>query len=473
MASKRDQLHAYQFLAQRVVSAQVTRESDPEQPPFRRPALAAVGSLAIAVIALAVVGVYGFIVPGGNRGWQGADAVVVEKETGTRYVYLDGRLHPVANYSSALLALGRYGDSRRVSRKSLVGVPRGPRIGIPDAPDALPGPDRVLDEGWTFCSQPGTDRTGATVPRSALMVGHRPAAGQPMGERGLLVRVPETGRLHLVLRGYRHEIADRDAEPVAVALGAGAAIPMSPTVIEALPAGRPIAPIAVPDAGKPSRAVPGRTDIKAGQVLVVGVSDAARHYLAEVSRLRPISPLQYDIQLAAPGTAAAYGTERPSGIPLTLPEAASATRTPDLPAAAGDPPRVRPRLAGGDAATTVCLVFEPGQGVPGLLLDPAMPATDPMAGTPGRTDAGARLADRMLVPPGWVAVVESMPSADAPAGTLMVVTDMGIAYPVADPALLEVLGYPNVRPVRVPAGVVARIPMGSGLSHEAALRRTT
>jgi hypothetical protein len=33
MASKRDQLHAYQFLVQRVISALVTRETDPEQPP--------------------------------------------------------------------------------------------------------------------------------------------------------------------------------------------------------------------------------------------------------------------------------------------------------------------------------------------------------------------------------------------------------------------------------------------------------
>jgi type VII secretion protein EccB len=471
MASKRDQLHAHQFLGQRVVSALVTRESDPEHPPFRRPSLASVGSIAIAVIALAVVGVYGFIVPGGNRSWQRGDAVVVEKETGTRYVYLDGRLHPVANYSSALLALGRHGDSRRVSRKSLVGVARGPRIGIPDAPDALPGRDRVLDGAWTFCSQPGTDRTGATVPESVLMAGHRPAAGQPLAERGLLVEVTDTGRRHLLLRGYRHEIADRDVEAVMVALGAGAAIRVSPTVVEAVPAGRPIAPISVPEAGKPSRAVPGRTDMRAGQVLVSGTADGVRHYLAEVGRLRPISPLQYDIQLAAPGTAAAYGGA-PVGVPLSLLEAASATLGPDAPAAAGDPPRVPPRFAAGDATTTLCLVFEPARAVPNLMLDPAMPAPDPMSGTPGRSAQGARLADRMLVPAGWVAVVESMPSPDAPAGTLLVVTDMGIAHPMAEPALLAVLGYPGVRPVRLPAGVAARIPMGSGLSHEAALRRT-
>ncbi|HEY0620765.1 MAG TPA: type VII secretion protein EccB, partial [Kribbella sp.] len=50
MATKRDQLQAYQFLVQRVVSALVIRESDPEQPPFRRPTAAAIGSVALAVL---------------------------------------------------------------------------------------------------------------------------------------------------------------------------------------------------------------------------------------------------------------------------------------------------------------------------------------------------------------------------------------------------------------------------------------
>jgi type VII secretion protein EccB len=462
VASRRDQLQAHQFLGQRVVSALVTRESDPEQPPFRRPTTAAIGSVAV----------YGFVVPGGNRGWQSGDSVVVEKETGTRYVYLAGRLHPAANYASALLALGRYGESRQVSRKSLIGVPRGPRIGIPDAPDALPHRKQVLGGRWTLCSQPGTDRSGAAVPESVLMVGGSPTAGEPLDDRALMVEVAGTGRRHLVLRGYRHEIGERDAEPVGVALGAGAPIKVGAAVLEVLPAGRPIIPIAVPDAGKPSRAVPGRTDIVTGQVLVAGTSEGARHYLAELDRLRPISPLQADIQLAAPGAAVAYGTGHPAGVPLSLREAATANQAADLPDAAGDPPRLPPRFAPGDATTTMCAAFDTGRPMPTLMMNPSMPAADAMTGTPGRTVGGNRLADRMLVPPGRIAIVESMAGPDAPAGTVLLVTDMGIAHPLGDPRLLDVLGYAGVRPVRMPAGLVARIPMGSGLSHEAALRRT-
>src|SRR6476469_9078360 len=84
MAAKRDQLHAYQFLVQRVVSALVTRETDPEQPPFRRPVHAAFGGIAVAVVALAAVGVYGMLNPGGNQTVADGRKVVVEKETCTR-----------------------------------------------------------------------------------------------------------------------------------------------------------------------------------------------------------------------------------------------------------------------------------------------------------------------------------------------------------------------------------------------------
>jgi hypothetical protein len=46
-----------------------------------------------------------------------------------------------------------------------------------------------------------------------------------------------------------------------------------------------------------------------------------------------------------------------------------------------------------------------------------------------------------------------------------------MTYPLAEPEVLGILGYENVRPIRLPASVVARIPMGSGLSHDAAMRR--
>lgn len=471
MASKRDQLHAYQFLVQRTVSALVTRETDPEQPPFRRPTNAVFGGIALAVIALAAVGVYGIIVPGGNDSWRDGKSVVVEKETGTRYVYLDRRLHPVENYTSALLAINNNAKTVTVSRNSLMGVPRGPRIGIADAPDSLPGSGELMRDGWTLCSQPTPDETGAVVARSVLMVAQTPTSGNRLRNRAAVVTVPETDETFLVHNGYRHPLNREDLTTLSVALGPTPALRVSPAVVEALPAGRPLEPIEVPRAGGPSTAIDGRTDLRVGQLYVTTTSRGRQHYLVEAKRLRPITELQFDIQRAYPPTAAAYPDSEPEGLELSLVDAGSARQATIAPPKAGDPPSERPEFASGAADATVCLTFSPDSEVPAVTLEPAMPEIDSLTATPRRTESGVALADRVNVPAGRAVVVESMPSGDAPAGTLMVVTDQGISYPLAEPKVLDVLGYGGVRPVRMPAGLVARIPLGSGLSHDAALRR--
>lgn len=471
MVSKQDQLQAYQFSAQRVTSALVTRQTDPEQPPFRRPGNAVFGGVAIAVVALAAAGLYGVINPGGNLAWQDGKSVVVEKETGTRYVYLDQRLHPVTNYASALLAIDRHAPTLSVSRDSLAGVPRGPRIGIPDAPDALPGPDGLLTGAWTLCSQPTADQAGTVAPTSVLMAGQQALGGDPLGDRAVLADVPETDRRYLVLRGYRHLIDKADAQAVGLALNATPPVRVAPAVIEAIPEGAAIAPIPVADAGKPAGVVPSKPDILAGQLFAVTTSRGVRHYLAEVGRLRPISELQFDIQRAHQSTAAAYPGTEPSALPMGLIDAGNAPQAEVTAPKAGDPPSVRPEFARGGDGATVCLAFDPGAVTPTVSLDPAMPHVDPLTSTPRRTDGGAVLADRVLVPSGRAVVVEAVPAAEAPAGTLLVVTDQGVAHPVAEPKTLEVLGFAGARPVRMPAGLVARIPQGSGLSHAAALKR--
>jgi type VII secretion protein EccB len=470
MATKRDQLQAHRFLGQRVVSALVTRETDPEQPPFRRPIGAALASVALAVLVLAALGVYGVIVPGGNRAWQSGDAVIVVRETGTRYVYLNGKLHPVLNYASALLALGRNAPTKVVSRESLVGVPRGPRIGIPDAPDALPRPGGVLVGGWSLCSRPATNSTGATVDASALLVGTEPTDGRPLGDAALLVEVPETGDQYLIWRGYRHRIRQPDIVTVGLALRAEPRARVGLAVVDILPAGEAIAPIPVRNAGKPSTAVPGRKELRIGQLLVTQTSGGGvQHYLVESDRLRMISELQYDIQLAYRETVKAYGGAEPVGVPLGLAAATEARQEPLPTPGPGGVPARRPDFAGASRGpVAVCATYDGNASVPRLRIDAALPADDAMIATGGRTADGLPLADRVYVPPGRAALVEVLPSAQAHVGSLMLVTDQGRGHPLAGREVLGILGYDQVPPVRLPAGLVARLPKGSGLDPTAA-----
>ncbi|MGC1210368.1 MAG: type VII secretion protein EccB, partial [Micromonospora sp.] len=48
------------------------------------------------------------------------------------------------------------------------------------------------------------------------------------------------------------------------------------------------------------------------------------------------------------------------------------------------------------------------------------------------------------------------------------VTDLGRRYVLADRAVLGMLGYPDVQPVRLPAGLVSLVPAGSPLDPSAA-----
>jgi type VII secretion protein EccB len=470
MASKRDQLQAYQFLVQRATSALVTRETDPEQPPFRRPGSASFAGIALAIVALACVGVYGMVVPGGNNAWRKDSAVIVEKETGTRYVYLNERLYPVANYTSALLLLGDYRATEQVSRESLAGVPRGPRIGIPDAPDALPGADRLLTGAWSLCSAPASDLAGSRIEESVLLAGADPAGGAALGDQALLVELVTTGDRYLIWRGYRHKLNDYGAVGTGLALTAEPWARVGQAWLDVLPEGAPIGPIAVAQLGEPSVAVPGRGDIRVGMLLEVRPSGGGRqYYLAERDALRPITALEYDIQRAAAHMAAAYPGGEPVAVPLAPSLATTARQLDPAEPVAGAAPATRPSIARlRDQETTVCATFNDGDAAPQLTVDPALPPADPMSTTARRSAGGTPLADRVYVPPGSAAVVESMPSAQAPAGTLTVVTDMGRRYPLATPDVLKMLGYPSARPVRLPAGLVARLPEGPSLDPTAA-----
>ena len=462
MASRKDLLQAHRFLGRRVDSALVIHETDPEQPPFRRPVGAAAGSLALALVALLAVGAYGFLKPGGDRAWRDGRSVIVVKETGARYVFVGGHLHPVLNYTSALLALGRSAATRTVSRESLIGVPRGPAIGIPGAPDTLPAAGRLLTGGWSLCSRPTADPTGADTDESVLLAGAEPGGARPLGESALMVSVPTTGDQYLIWHGHHHRIRQSDTVAVGLALHADPQARVGPALVDILPAGDTIAPLPVRDAGRPSRAVPGRAGLRIGQLLVVRTAGGAtQHYLAEADRLRAITELQYEIQLAARPTTAAYPGEEPAGLPLGLTAAADATLGP-LSESEASAPASRPGFAA-TGVGPVCVTYDDGSTVPRVSAGGELPPDESTVPTARRTAAGLPLADRVYVPPGRAVLAEAMPSTRAAAGTLVLVTDQGRGHPLAAREVLGVLGYGRARPVRLPASLVARIPLGAGL----------
>ncbi|HEU4424842.1 MAG TPA: type VII secretion protein EccB [Pilimelia sp.] len=460
MPSRQDQLHSYQFTVQRVVAALVMRETDPAQSPFRRAAGATMASVLIAVIALGGVVVYGLIVGGGSDKWRDTSAVIVEKETGARYVFREGKLHPVLNYASALLIIGSAAPkSVLVSAKSIEGVPRGAPLGIADAPDSLTPAKRLSAYPWTVCSGPVTG-AGATGSRSVLVVGGVPRGGRPLGDEGVLLRQPDGG-LHLLWHNRRHLI--RDSRVVLSVLGATSRpkVAASLALINSLSAGADLAPMPVPGLSEAFDAVP---DAKIGQVFVIKSQGGGEQYaVAMRGGLAGISLLQANLLLSDPETSAAIGQEKPTE--LSQADFARIDKLPDAVPAGVAPPAVSPKLADADGA--VCAVIRGDSGAAEVLVGVPAPDVSDAVRTGSRTSEGAVLADYVMVEPGRGAVVEEV-GAPGAAGTLSIVTSLGRRYEVANAGVLGILGYAGVKPVRLPTSVVTLLPAGRALDPDAA-----
>jgi len=437
MPSRQDQLHSYQFMVQRVVSALVMRETDPPQPPFRRAAGAALASVLVATIALAGFVVYGALVDGDETGWRDSSAVIVERESGARYVYRDGKLHLVPNYSSALLIVGAAAPKTvLVSRRAIEDVPRGNPLGIAEAPESLPRPDRLLGPPWTICSIAG--RT------SVLLVGAEAAGGAGLGDKGVLARHPD-GSLHLVWRNHRFRVGD--PQLVLTALGWATSRPaeVAPALLDALPAGPHLARVRIPDAGDPSTHVP---SARIGDVFVVVSHGGGRQYAVALrDGLAGITRLQADLLLAA------HRQDRPTELPIG--RFAAIDKLPDLGPDALFPMET-PVLAEPSGGGLCAVVRDEG------VVDVKLGAAAPELGDRPRSRNDAS-ADHVVVAPGRAAVVEAVTKPDAAGGTVSIVTDLGRRHPVAGAEALTMLGYGGVRPLRLPAAVVALVDEGARL----------
>jgi type VII secretion protein EccB len=452
MPSRQDQLHSYQFTVQRAVAALVMRETDPARSPFRGLAGAGLASVLVAAIALGGFALYGLFAGGGSA-WRDSGAVIVERESGARFVYREQRLHPVLNYASALLVIGAERPKTvLVSRRAIEGVPRGLPLGIPDAPDSLPARARLSTGPWTVCSVATTEAERA-APRSALLIGSAPAGGRAPGGDAVLLRAPDGG-LHLLWRARRYLLRDSVRVLAALATTPQRAVPAAPALLDSVPAGADLAPLELPGLGGPAPGVPGAA---VGHVFLIRNTGGGRqHAVALAGGLAGITELQAGLLLARTGQG------EPEALPLgrfaTLPT------VPDLvPTGPTAPPTSPPRLVTPDGGA-LCV----GVGDDGEVRDVRLGARVPdLSGSP-RTGGGAATADHVLVEPGGGAVVESAAAPGATGGALSVVTDLGRRHALADAEVLGVLGYRGVRPVRLPAGLVSLVPAGSPLDPAAA-----
>ncbi|MGA8114246.1 MAG: type VII secretion protein EccB [Actinocatenispora sp.] len=457
MASRRDLIQGYQFAARRVVSAVVMRQTDPTEWPFRRLGGAGFGSLMMAIIALAAVGIYGMIVPGGKTSWKDGKTVVVEKETGASYVYYKGKLHPAYNFTSAALVVGS-NHITSTAHSSLVDVPRGVEVGISGAPDSVPPEDKLMLPPWSFCTRQEPDRTtGKLVNVSSLVAGERPGRGDRPGRSALLVTDTADRSQHIIWHDQRYTITDPNIVRVALRLDNEVNVPVGDAWLKALPQGRDIGPMETAGSGA-SHAVPGES-VGIGDVVSVQTQDKGKeYYLAGSDSMVPISELQAQIQEAAGADVQ----------PVSPGAATDANKTTPPQFNAQQPPATRPDFIRPiDSNTTVCAAYRNNSFAPQILVN----STTPRGGglpTERMSAGGTTLADRVWLPPGKAALVESMPSPKAKTGPLYLVTDQGRRYAIPSPDALRALGYTGKHLSKLPASLLVRVPEGPALDPDAA-----
>jgi type VII secretion protein EccB len=473
VATRRDQFQSYQFVVRRVVSSFVLHETDPAQPPLRRMSGAAFGSVMVAVIVLAIAGVVGVLKPGNHTDWKNSGTVIVEKETGARYVWLADQktgkhyLYPATNFASAAL-LAASPKTTYVPAKGLLHVPRGPRLGLLDAPDAIPPTNRMLGAPWTLCSLPAQTISGEEVPNTALVVGRQRTSGIPIQQGAILVRDIELNTLHLVWRGHDYPIPDEAPVLEGLTLRGQPQVEVGTAWLSALPAGKQLVAPSAPERGQRTTVLPGGATV--GEVRVVESAGGSQNYLVQARSIQPITPVQAAITLADPSVREqVYGGNAPVAKPLSAAVAAAAPRQNPPAVDPTDPPANKPPMANVNSdKSTVCASFSNAGLVPDVAVEAAVEGAEIAPATEQRTQNGTVLANRVEVEPGWGTVVESMTSPTATSGSLFLVTDEGRRYGISTDEARGSLGYTDVTAVRMPSALVARIPAGDALDPEAA-----
>lgn len=469
MQTKRDLLQAHRLMTHRASQALILAEPDFPEQPLRKLNVGLFAGVMVGVLAAAVFGIVGLLFGGGNKGLDAKGIVLIEEETGAQYVWCtpqgsqEAVLCPVANYASAKLAASLAGGSpqqKTVSAKSLADFPRGPRIGIADAPDSVPKADRLVGGPWSVCVR---QRQQGGVGQSVVSL----VAGQKVGgekvdpNSGVVVSTGQNANW-LIWKNQRMKLSPAGL----TVLGASAPAQVSPGFVNALPAGPDFAPPQIQGAGgKPS--VDGATG-RIGQVFVVkGVGAGDQYYVLLADGYAPVTALQ----AALIQNSASYALPKNSpldGSAVTTHRSTQKLMDERLPQAAI-------QLRSYDPSQPLCVVYpdtakgsQTAELTIGGAQDLPMPA-----------QASGSGVDNVVLPPGSAILAGVLPnsgSVDA-INTYQLVTDSGRRYSLASAETATALGY-QISPekndsVPVPANLLNLIPQGPALDPQKAILPVT
>ncbi|WP_113702590.1 type VII secretion protein EccB [Nonomuraea lactucae] len=463
MQTRKDLYQAHRLMMQRLGMALLQAEPDVPESPMRRHTVAMFCGLLVAVLVTAGFGIWGMLKPGNATKLTDPGQLLVEEESGAKYVYSqqERRLLPVANYVSARLLLDTATVKvRNVSAASLAGFDRGPYVGIAGAPDSLPAKDRLVKGPWSVCVGQTTDAVGVAKTYVTL-VGGMDVGGAPVGN-GAMVVTDEQQQGWVIWGDMRMKVGPEGIS----ALGATALRKVPAAWINAIPTGRDFRAPSIPNRGKSVRSPDGGR-ARVGQIFLspgmAGSSD--RWYVLAEDGLAAITVTQATLLRNDPASRKAYGS-RPVE-PITI-DAATANAA-----------RSRIQLLGGGLPTTMPKVITPAANAPLC----AVYADTQKGSTRAKITSGARITipvpratggqehfDQIVMPHGGAAVAGLLPNDGqlSAINTYYLVTEQNRRFPLVSAAQLETFGYDASVVAPLPAQLLHMIPEGPRLDPAAA-----
>ncbi|MFE3188694.1 type VII secretion protein EccB [Nocardia sp. NPDC059240] len=310
--STRAQVNGYRFLLRRLDHALVRRDVRMLHDPMRAQFRSLISGAIIAMLVVAGAAIMAFIKPQGSIGNA---HIVMGKDSGALYVLTNDdkndktktTLHPALNLASARLITGSSESPTSVKDSKLNSVPRGPLLGIPGVPAALPGSSQGERSQWTMCDTVKLSDTGgaasspgaaATVIAGGLTLGDRIKQGDP-GTALLVHHRDEVRKVevtYLIYDGKKAEI-QTDAEPQNAAVMNALKVKdkvIRPISADFLNAAIPAAPLKVPNIPQKGAAGPnGLSDTPVGSVIKVQANDGSDRsdlYIVLSNGVQRISP---------------------------------------------------------------------------------------------------------------------------------------------------------------------------------------
>ena len=465
MRSKRDQVQAHTFMMGRLTAGMLLADPDAPESPLGRTTRGALIGVVVGALVCGGAVVFGLLKPGGNDTWRSGDTLIVNKDTGARYLYVGGRLRPVRNYASAMLIGGSDLSTTSVGSASLEGTPVGRPVGITGAPDTVPGTGNLEDSAWEVCSA-GSGTTTALVPGA-------PLESEPVGEHtALVVRGPDK-RMYLVWQGSRLELDGASGATESLGYGAMKPRPVSAAFLNALVNGPKLATLPVQGQGAQGPELGGRPT-RVGQVFRVVAGSGSQEYVLQKDGLHPVTATESALLIGDPDTRKkAYAGQPPKVVTIGV----SDLRAHQAPGTSAKDPSVAglpdspPRAARPDTGQAVCAQVDSVDGrVRVRSVRVAESALSPVT-QPDMTALAAACVpvDGVVMRPGHGTLVRALGSAGAPVGdTTFLVSDDGVKYRIPDSSALTALGYGEGSAVRMPSTLLSMLPTGPELDPRAA-----